>query len=169
MKKFKYSIILMAALFLFPAIVSAKEEVKIYMFKGEGCSHCAEALEFFDSIEEEYGDKFELTTYEVWYNEDNADLMQDVAKKLGDNVSGVPYIVVESESFGGYDAATGESIKALIDEKYENENHEDVVAPLAKGISTENKKDNKDTVVIVIFLAIVAAIIGGAAVARKKM
>ena len=47
------------------------KEVKVYFFRGQGCSHCAEAEEWFKSIEEEMGDRFEIIDYETWYNEES--------------------------------------------------------------------------------------------------
>ena len=83
MKKIGLLVILMMIL-VAPFAVFAEEEgdkkdtkeVNIYFFRGQGCSHCAEAEEWFKSIEEELGDRFEIVDYETWYNEDNAELMK---------------------------------------------------------------------------------------------
>ena len=88
--------LLLAITMLLPLTVRAeneqtetkKEPVKIYMFRGETCKYCEAALEWFDSIKEEYGDYFELITYEVWYNQENNDLMQEVSSYFGDNATG---------------------------------------------------------------------------------
>ena len=51
--------------------VSAKEPVNVYLFYGDGCPHCENAMKFFSSIEEEYGDKFNLIKYETWNDRRN--------------------------------------------------------------------------------------------------
>ena len=77
-------------------------EVAIYLFRGEGCPHCSEAEEWFESLEEEYGDLFTVVDYETWYDTDNERLMRAVAKSRGDNASGVPYIIIGDKSWKGF-------------------------------------------------------------------
>ena len=50
MKKIKYLLIIFALALILPFSVNAKEKVKVYLFRGEGCPHCQEAEAFFDSI-----------------------------------------------------------------------------------------------------------------------
>ena len=38
--------------------VETDDQVTIYLFRGEGCIHCRNFLEFLNSITEEYGSKF---------------------------------------------------------------------------------------------------------------
>ena len=105
MKVLKYLVVLLAIFLIMPFAVFAEEEasnndentteeassndnsdskkVNVYFFRGEGCSHCAEAEEWFDSIKEEYSEYYNLIDYEVWYNTDNSDLMQKVADAIG--------------------------------------------------------------------------------------
>ena len=102
MVKLKYLVILFAAVLLLPMTVFAvdeevvaenpeatettgtedSKEVNLYFFRGEGCPHCEEAEQWFQSIEEEYGSYFKVVDYETWYNEDNAALMQKVAEAI---------------------------------------------------------------------------------------
>jgi len=65
MKKFILSIVLI--LLITPMFVNAKEKEKInvYVFYGDGCPHCHNAFNFFESIEKEYGKYFDLVEYEV--------------------------------------------------------------------------------------------------------
>ena len=93
MRKLKCLFVLFISILIIPFSVFAEDtnttnnsstdeskEVNVYFFYGDGCGYCASAEEFFESIEDEYGDKFNLVMYETWYNEDNADLMQRVAE-----------------------------------------------------------------------------------------
>ena len=88
--------------------------VVIYFFRGEGCPHCAEAEEWFDSIQNEYGNMFKVEDYETWYDEENADFMERVAKSRGETASGVPYIIIGDKSWMGFT------------ESYENEMLEEI-------------------------------------------
>jgi len=76
--------------------------VVVYLFRGEGCSHCSEAEEWLDSIKDEYGNMFIVKDYEVWYNKDNAELMENVADSRGEDVRGVPYIIIGKKSWNGF-------------------------------------------------------------------
>ena len=84
MKKVKFLFILLIGILLVPCTVLAndQEPVKVYFFYGNGCPHCAEAEEFFDSIEDELGDQFDIVSYENWYNSYNVDLMHNVAELI---------------------------------------------------------------------------------------
>ena len=78
MKKLKFLFVMLIGILLIPSTVFAADEegndpVNVYFFHGDGCPHCAEAEEFFNSIEDEYGDMFDVVSYEVWYNETNAE------------------------------------------------------------------------------------------------
>ena len=125
MKKIGLLVILMMIL-VAPFAVFAEEEgdkkdtkeVNIYFFRGQGCSHCAEAEEWFKSIEEELGDRFKIVDYETWYNEDNAELMKKVAEARGESeqATGVPYIIVGDKSWIGFADDYKEEIKDQTDD-----------------------------------------------------
>jgi rhodanese-related sulfurtransferase/glutaredoxin len=88
--------------------VSAEGEtrVRIYEFWGEGCPHCTKANDFLKKyIEETEG--VELHAYEVWKNEENALKYENVAKALGQEPGGVPFIIVGDKTFYGFDNEDG--------------------------------------------------------------
>ena len=109
MKKLKkLLLVLLMMVVIFPFNVKAEEEkkeeekkepVKVYIFHGSTCQFCLAAMEWFGSIEEEYGDYFDLVDYEVWSNAENAALMEEVSAFRGDNATGVPYIIVGDNSY----------------------------------------------------------------------
>ena len=78
------------------------EKINVYVFRGSTCGYCLKALAYFTSILPEYGQYFNLKTYEVWANSDNSELLENVAATLGDKVQGVPYIVIGNTAFPGY-------------------------------------------------------------------
>lgn len=97
-----------------------KNKVNIYFFWGDGCPHCEQGFEFLDSIKDEYGKYFVLHKFEVWKNEENAKILEKFASKMGDEISGVPYIVIGERSFKGFSDNHKEAIKAAIKEQYKD-------------------------------------------------
>lgn len=104
----------------------SSEKANIYLFRGAGCSHCHEFLTYLEAMTEEYGKYFNLVSYEVWQNEDNNKLMNETASKMGDQVTGVPYIVIGNKSWNGYGEDLNEEIYDAIMKEYENGNKNDV-------------------------------------------
>ncbi len=135
----KIMMLCMLALFAFPFVVKAEEEdkINIYLFKGDGCPHCADAEDYFSSLSEEEKEKFHLIKYEVWYNETNKKLMEQVAEKLEETVTGVPYIVVGEKTFSGFNEEIGEEIMNFVNEMYEGDAREDIVSSLAEDLGAE--------------------------------
>ena len=193
MKNFKrlFILVLVSMLILpFSAFADEKKEpVKIYLFHGSTCPHCLETIEWFESIEDEYGKYFDLIKFEVWSNETNAQFMQQVAAKMGDDAGGVPYMVVGEYSFpNGFapdspidDKGTtmAEDMINKIMETYEKDERYDVMNGLdmpepdkeeTKKSQKEEKKEKekKDAVVGIVSVVIIGGIVGLAVLARKN-
>ena len=195
MKDLKRIFILVFALMLVvPFSVFAEEEAKkepvpIYLFHGNGCPHCEETIEWFDSIEEEYGEYYKLVKFEVWYNETNSAFMQTVAAKMGDDAGGVPYMVVGKYSYpNGFapdspiDASGKTMAEDMIEkimETYNDENRVDVMEGLdmpepdkeENKNSKEDEKEQKDknnAIVGIVSVVVIGGIIGLAVLARKN-
>lgn len=178
MKKLKnLLLVLLVMLMVVPFNVRAEEEkklpetdkepVNVYLFRSNTCGYCEAALEWFDSIEEEYGEYFNLVDYEV-SNSENSNLWNEVASFMGDTASGVPYIVVGNYSYpNGFaadssissdsDETMGDEMIARILEIYEDEDRYDVM------VEINNKPDYSNVVgtvaiVIIAGLAIVAVV-----------
>ena len=194
MKKIKLFLAIIMCLFAMPLAVLADEgsddnvevtsgetevqeednRVKIYFFRGEGCPHCADAEEFFNSIEEEYGQYYKILDYETWYNSDNAALLQKVGEARKEEITGVPYILIGDKSWSGYDDSFADDIKDTIKSEYEKAvadrydiaNYVDFTN--AAGNVTEAAKKSNDAMVLIIILLAVAGITYGVVAARKK-
>lgn len=122
-----------------PDYVDSSDKVNIYLFRGATCTHCYDLLSFLESIIDDYGDKFNAITFEVWNNKDNNKLMQKVADLYGDDVTGVPYLVIGEYTFTGYDESFNEAIIAAIDSLYNSEDPYDIMAYLTdKGYFEEH-------------------------------
>ena len=162
MKKLKLLLVALLTFSFVLPIVNAEEktqestasnEVNVYIFKGETCGFCAAALEYFQGLEAEYGKYFELVQYEVWYNADNAALMEDVAEYLGTTVSGVPFIIIGDKYYNGFNEQLGKEMldKIVAEYNLSPDKRTDVIKDFQSGKKPTASKD------IVLF---VAAIVG---------
>lgn len=199
MKKFMYLVLLFAAFLVLPFAVYAEDEdedyeapveevseettnsdseadskeVNVYFFRGQGCSHCAEAEEWFKSIEEEYGSYFKIVDYETWYNEDNAKLMQEVADARGEKAEGVPYIIIGDQSWNGFSESYTEDMINQIKSVYAQDVSEryDIMTylPYIKdGKKVDDDKDSNDALALILIILVTGGIGFGVYQARKK-
>ena len=96
-------------------------KVNIYLFWGDGCPHCKEEKLFLKSIENEYGNLFNVYEFEVWHNEENEKIMKEFGKAMDDNLTGVPYTIIGKESIKGFNDTKKEQIlDAIINESKNN-------------------------------------------------
>ncbi len=191
MKKLGLFLIMMLAVLIVPFSVLADEaengdeaevtesegtseedkRVKVYFFRGEGCPHCADAEEWFESIQEEYGSKYQIVDYEVWKNEDNAELMDRVSEARDDGADGVPYIIIGNHSWNGFAEDYEIEILEAIDAEYEKEpsSRYDIME-LLPDIEKEKKEESKssDIVTLIIIILVVGGVAYGVVQARKK-
>lgn len=164
-------------LLLLPTLVSAKE-VNLYLFHGDGCPHCAKEREYLKEIEKEYDD-VNIHLYEVWYDTDNQELMENVKKELNSSTNYVPLTIIGDKYTVGFNDNTKLMIKNNI-EKCLKEDCEDVVGNVLAGKTAnettikkevkEQKKDKEDSIkdlpilgkvdVKKVSLPIIAAVIG---------
>lgn len=167
---------------------NSSDKVTVYIFRGHGCSHCYESLEYFYDNIKNYSDKIEVKAYEVWYNQNNSQLASAVATKLGDVFSGgVPYIVVgDSYSVSGFSSEIATEIIAAAEKEYDNKNYVDIVSKLAADydvdeetlkeacineeiIEEESDKKGSDGIIIAaIFVVVIGGLSALVILSRKK-
>lgn len=87
---------------------AADDKINIYFFWGDGCPRCAEEHNFFREIQEQYGDRYNLYTFEVWYDDANSELMSTFAEAMGNEVKGIPYTIIGEETFVGFGVGSSE-------------------------------------------------------------
>ena len=184
MKKIKILLMALFVLLAIPFTVFAEDEasttseednkVKVYFFRGEGCPHCAEAEEFFDSIKDEYGQYFEIVDYETWNDADNASLLEKVGEARGEEIKGVPYIIIGDKSWSGYSSDFDDDIKETIKSVYDTsvDQRYDIMQLIDtgstnKGNSEANTKAN-DAIVLIAIVVVVGVVVAGVVMARKK-
>ena len=112
---------LLLIVLLFPLVVNAKDnKVTLYLFHGDGCPHCASEIEYLNSIENKY-ENLEIVKYEVWYNEENSNFLQEVYNAYSITSRGVPTTVIGNTIFMGYSDSTGSKIERAINYYLEND------------------------------------------------
>lgn len=131
------------------------DKINVYIFRGSTCSYCLKAVSFFASIVDEYGQYFNLVTYEVWANSDNASLMDRVAATFDEEVTGVPYIVIGDQSYPGYINTMDDELKEQIVAAYKSTDRYDVMNNLGVVIT---KSSNNAYAAFAIALEIIIAI-----------
>ncbi len=131
----KIRILLVSILFLFSFSQNAfaqinNDPITIYFFWGDGCPHCADEKSFFAELEAQY-DGVKVRAFEVWYDANNRQLLQDVGKELGVTVSGVPFTVIGKNYTTGWysESVTGAKLERYI-ELARTGDYQDVVGPL---------------------------------------
>ncbi|MCL0051150.1 hypothetical protein M1M97_00510 [Thermodesulfovibrionales bacterium] len=65
------------------------QKVKIFFFYGAECPHCITKKHFFERLKQEYP-QIEIHSFEVWHNEENAELFVAMSEAYGTEVFGVP-------------------------------------------------------------------------------
>ena len=147
MKKIiKQLIVVSFFVFMTPFLALAKEEnpIILYFFHGDGCPHCAEEEKYLEHIKEKYPDLV-IQEYEVWYNEDNSELLQKVEKAFQITRPGVPTTVIGKTVIIGFGSSTASKIERAI-EYYSSHEYEDVIIPIRDGtleyVDIEEEKES---------------------------
>ena len=177
MKKIGFLVLLVIA-FLLPITTLAEakpdkefsgdeKEVKVYFFYGQGCPHCAEAEEWFKSIEKEHGKKFEVIAYECWNNPDNQALLDEIGEYRDVNknhltnmrfdIEGVPYITIGKSAWNGFDQSYTKNILKEIESTYKEDPEERY--DIMKYVSGAEAEDT--TAASIIALVILVLVVGG--------
>lgn len=89
-------------------------KINIYLFWGDGCPHCKNEKDFFESIQNEYGELYNLYLFETWYDKENQKVLNAFSNAMNEQVSGVPYTIIGNKTFTGFgDNSKEELISAI--------------------------------------------------------
>lgn len=147
MNKIKSLFITLLFLVLFiPFNIKADEnEIRLYLFHQNGCPHCEAELEFLESIEDDYP-TLEIIKYEVSSNAMNYSLYSKVMRKTGINENGVPFTMIGTDYFVGFDENTGsdEEIKKSIEKFLKSDNYKDIISMVKNDEDLSDIKYNTD-------------------------
>ena len=121
----RYLKLLLFFFLLLPISISAKENVKIYLFHSETCMHCQAEIKYLESIKDDYS--LDITYYETSFDAENKELGNKVWDKL--KIKGsyqTPFTIIGNTYFIGFDEEQFD-YKSEIVKAIENYNGIDVV------------------------------------------
>jgi thiol-disulfide isomerase/thioredoxin len=145
----------------FDSYKETDDQAIVYLFRGNGCGYCRAFLTFLNSIVGEYGKYFKVVSYEVWYNQENAALMDSVSKYLNNPAQGVPYIVIGDKVFAGYAESYDEDIKSAIKALYDTKKSDryDVMTEMEENPNKEDRTTIKTITKNIVLATIVATVV----------
>lgn len=97
-----------------PAVAQEQGLVTVYFFWGNGCPHCAEAIPYIRGLLEEFP-RLRVQAFEVWYDEANAQILQQVATGLGFEAKFVPTIIIGEKSWQGFNDTIAVEIRTTVE------------------------------------------------------
>ena len=93
-----------------------KGDMVLYVFWGDGCSHCEEARPMLGRLDAEYRD-LNIRSFEVWYSPANQALFEKMGEKFGITSGlGTPTFFLGDTYWVGYSETIDESISATVKE-----------------------------------------------------
>jgi thiol-disulfide isomerase/thioredoxin len=115
--KGKIILALIILISLFSVSYAQTNKVILYLFWGDGCPHCKAEKAFLEKLKEKYPE-LEIKEYEVWYNSENLELFDKMAKSYGCSAKAVPTTFIGDKYIVGYlsDSTTGKKIEDAIKE-----------------------------------------------------
>lgn len=127
MKFIKKILFLFVLCMLFIPLVDAKEKnlVNIYLFYSDSCPHCSAEKEMFSEIDDRY-ENIRIYKYEVSKNDDNLNLMLEVAKLFDTQVTGVPFTIIADKVYKGFNYDTYKSKFLGTIEYYSQNGYKDI-------------------------------------------
>jgi len=101
---------LIALLLLLVPVAFAQEKIELHFFYGQGCPHCGAAEPFLDELEQKYPE-LEVYRYEVYFNDTNRELFNQLAGACGSEARSVPTFFIDDEMIIGYSKEIGQQIE----------------------------------------------------------
>ena len=118
----KKIILILTLILIIPFTKVNAEEVTLTLFHGDGCPHCADEEKYLDILQKQLGKNLNIQTYEVWNNDDNLELLNQVRTAFGDNNEGVPFTIIGNKYFSGFNDEIGKQMKQTIIDSLKQEN-----------------------------------------------
>ena len=120
-------------LMLIPFMTYAKEDDKItlYLFHGDGCPHCAEEMEYLETLQKNHPN-LEIVKYEVWYDEENAELLEKINQAFEITRTGVPTNVIGHTVIMGFSSTIATKLDRAVS-YYEKEKYDDITKKIING------------------------------------
>lgn len=140
--------LLMFFILLIPFYTLANEKVNIYIFHNYNCSHCHEALNYFEQLQKNDKD-IQIYDYELLHDENayNRNLYNEICLLLNINVKSVPLIIIGTDYYIGFSDSKIDTIKKTIN-FYKEKDYQDIVGIKLKVVDENNnpiiKYNNND-------------------------
>ncbi len=106
--------------------ITGREKVNLYLFRGDGCGYCKEAVDYLNDLEGKYDNYYNVVVYEINNNSNNYDLYKSLMDHFGLTRLAVPFVVV-GDSFNST-GFTGTTVINAALNAYENVNYIDLVS-----------------------------------------
>jgi thiol-disulfide isomerase/thioredoxin len=135
-KRAFFSYLVLAFLILlipFQPTFAADKPITIYLFWTEGCPHCALEKEFLAKLSRD-DPNVKIEALELSSSPENLELFQKVGKLLDADINGVPFTVIGTQYFVGWqdEPTTGRAIAAAVKEA-RRQGSPDIVAGIRTG------------------------------------
>ena len=92
--------LILTIILLFPMAINA-EEINLYLFHSQDCTHCQSERKWLESIKDKY-DNLNIYEYEITRNSDNSALLDKVKERLSSTSNYVPYTVIGEQHWIGW-------------------------------------------------------------------
>lgn len=149
MKRLKYIILMILMFILFIPNTYAKENIRLYLFHSQTCTHCQAENTWLDEIKDIYPN-LDIVRYEINSNEMNYNFYLKVLEKTGINTGGaVPFTIIGTDYVVGFGTdAKNKIVKSI--EKFSNGNYIDVISMVKNDEDVSsikyNQKDSTESV-----------------------
>lgn len=97
-----------------PEPTPQNDRVELVIFHGDGCPHCARALDFLDELQDREP-MLDIVRYEVWYDKSNLALFESVAAIHGIDALSVPTIFLGNLHWVGFDSTVADQIENAVE------------------------------------------------------
>ena len=117
-------------------------KVNFYLFKGEGCPHCADEEKWLQDIKKEYNDYVNFYEFEVWYDENNSKMMEKAKEIFDFSGPGVPFTVIGDKYYSGFSDSIGTMMENTINDYLNTEINDDfnkkIDIPILEKVNMKN-------------------------------
>lgn len=96
-------------------VTFVEDKKNMYIFWGNGCSHCEELRVFLEDQADLWRDDYQIFSFETWKDEENAKLMDDVMSFLDRENEGTPTVLIGEEVMVGFGSSNEEELKNILE------------------------------------------------------
>lgn len=104
-----------------PLVTNGQQEIIIHFFYGEGCTYCKQEEDYLKILKNRYP-SLVIEKHEVWNDEKNSQLMEELSFLYGEKNTAVPLAFIGEKMLVGYlgEAVTGKALEEEIKKCLEN-------------------------------------------------